>query len=88
MANSILRKRHAERMQKQAQPEPSTFPEQYEISFYLAARGGYWGPLQKEMITVYVVHGLNEKNNHERAALALAQKYPHSDVKIQTSRYI
>lgn len=55
---------------------PKTFGEQYEVSLDYQKDDGHWVSSHKEIVSVQVTHGVNEKNNHELAAAIARKLYP------------
>ena len=44
-----------------------TFSEAYEVSLDYQKEDGYWVKSHKVIVLVEIQHGINEKNNHEKA---------------------
>jgi hypothetical protein len=54
----------------------NTFMEQYQVSIDYQKPDGYWVCSHKEYIFVPVEFGVNEKNNHDKAAAMVKKLYP------------
>ena len=59
-----------------------TFDEEYIVKFDLFNKEkGYWTMSREESVFVEVEHGVNEKNNHRKAANIIKEMYPDSRIK-------
>lgn len=54
-----------------------TFGEEYRIRYSYQKPDGYWAYGQEDYVTVPVRHGVNEKDNHDRAKRAFLEQNAH-----------
>jgi hypothetical protein len=65
------------------------FKETYLVRYDLYHKDiGYWIRNAEELVNVVVKHGVNEKNNHEKAGDILKEKFSSSVVDIQQIIYV
>lgn len=62
------------------------FRECYIVSFDYQKPDGYWRCSEKEDVIIECVHGVNEKNNHQKAEDIIRLKYP--NCKINSVTYV
>ena len=55
---------------------PGMFNEPYEVSLDYRKPDGFWVHNHRVVVTVPVAHGVNEKNNHDRAEAATRRQFP------------
>lgn len=60
------------------------FHEQYEVNLDYLKPDGYWAMSHIETVFVPVKHGVNEKNNHDKAEQIARQKYPNCRINCVT----
>lgn len=53
-----------------------TFKEGYSVKYDYRKPDGYWRIGAIEDVFVKVVHGVNEKNNHDKADKVILEKHP------------
>lgn len=63
-----------------------TFLEEYVVAYDYQNEQGFWRNGDPESIFVEVVHGENEKNNHEAARLVFMKKFP--TFRVQAVSYV
>lgn len=65
----------------------NTFNEAYTINATYLKDDGYWSNIKKTQM-VEVVHGVNEKNNHDEAERLFLKKYKHlKNIEIKSVTY-
>ena len=65
----------------------NTFNEAYTIIATYLKADGYWSNIKKTQV-VEVVHGVNEKNNHNEAERLFLKKYNHlKNIEIKSVTY-
>lgn len=58
----------------------NTFNEQYEIIYDYKKPDGFWAISAKETVMVKCQHGVNEKNNHNKAKEIFESNHPEARV--------
>ena len=65
--------------------EDDTFGEEYIVKFdYFDKKTGFWVCSHEEDVVIRVVHGVNEKANHDKARKIIEKKYPKCVIKSVT----
>jgi hypothetical protein len=60
--------------------KPDTFQEQYIVKLNYQKVDGYWDYGPEITVSVEVRHGVNEKNNHAKAAAQARKLYPGAEI--------
>jgi hypothetical protein len=58
----------------------ATFGEEYEISLDYQKSDGYWVMSHLILVSVPVVYGINEKDNHDKAEAIAKKLYPNCKI--------